>query len=494
MAFESLAPLLNRLPAVTRPEGHVHFKKKLGWTLGILVLYFVLANIPLFGLDKSSIDLFELYRAFFAGASGSLMVLGIGPIVTASIVLQLLVGANVIKMDLTDPHQQAIFQGLQKLLVFVMIALEALPQILGGFMKADAGLAATLGVDVSFITLLLFLQVCMGGVLILYMDEIVSKWGIGSGVGLFIIAGVSQQIVQGLFNWNTDETGVVPIGIIPKWIYMAGPTSGIDLNYIVNNTVPFLYNAGILALFSTIGIYLMVVYVESTRIEIPLAHAAVRGARGRFPVKLIYASVLPMILVRALQANIQMIGLILSSKGITTLGIYARDGTPVGGLMYFLSPINGPSDWIPSLVGPRFTSLGFAEPALWKILLHVFTDASMLIIGGIIFALFWVETTGMGAKQVAAKIQKSGMQIPGYRRSSGTLERVMQRYVPKVTVIGGAFIGILTLIASLLGTLGGAGGTGLLLTVSIMYRLYEDIASQQMMEMHPMMRSFFGKE
>jgi preprotein translocase subunit SecY len=493
MAFESLAPLLNRLPAVKRPEGHVHFKKKLGWTLGILVLYFVLANIPLFGLDKSSIDLFELYRAFFAGASGSLMVLGIGPIVTASIVLQLLVGANVIKMDLSDPHQQAIFQGLQKLLVFVMVVLEALPQILGGYMKADAGLAAQLGVGVSFITLLLLIQVCIGGVLILYMDEIVSKWGIGSGVGMFIIAGVSQQIVQGLFNWKTDNTGVVPIGIIPKWVYMAGPTSGIDLNYILSNKVLFLYNAGILALLSTIAIYLMVVYVESTRIEIPLAHAAVRGARGRFPVKLIYASVLPMILVRALQANIQMVGLILSSKGFTILGTY-QQGTPVAGLMYYLSPINGPSDWIPSLVGPRFTSLGFPEPAIWQIILHVFTDAFMLIIGGIIFALFWVETTGMGAKNVAEKIQRSGMQIPGYRRSSGTLERVMQRYVPKVTVIGGAFIGLLTLIASLLGTLGGAGGTGLLLTVSIMYRLYEDIASQQMMEMHPMMRSFFGKE
>lgn len=493
MAFESLAPLLNRLPAVKRPEGHVHFKKKLGWTLGILVLYFVLANIPLFGLDKSSIDLFELYRAFFAGASGSLMVLGIGPIVTASIVLQLLVGANVIKMDLTDPHQQAIFQGLQKLMVFVMVVLEALPQILGGFMKADAGLAAQLGVPVSYITLLLFIQVCIGGILILYMDEIVSKWGIGSGVGMFIIAGVSQQIIQGLFNWNTDETGIVPIGIIPKWVYMAGPTSGIDLNYVLTNKVLFLYNAGILALLSTVIIYLMVVYVESTRIEIPLAHAAVRGARGRFPVKLIYASVLPMILVRALQANIQMVGQILSSKGITTLGAY-QQGTPVSGLMYYLSPINGPSDWMPSLVGPRFTSLGVTEPALWQILLHILTDASMLIIGGIVFALFWVETTGMGAKNVAEKIQRSGMQIPGYRRSSGTLERVMQRYIPKVTVIGGAFIGVLTLIASLLGTLGGAGGTGLLLTVSIMYRLYEDIASQQMMEMHPMMRSFFGKE
>jgi preprotein translocase subunit SecY len=494
MVFESLAPLLNRLPAVSRPEGHVHFKKKLGWTLGILVLYFALANIPLFGLDKSSIDLFELYRAFFAGASGSLMVLGIGPIVTASIVLQLLVGANVIRMDLTNPHQQAIFQGLQKLLVFVMIALEALPQILGGYMKADAGLAAQLNISVSWITVLLFIQICIGGVLILYMDEIVSKWGIGSGVGLFIIAGVSQQIVQGIFNWKLDETGF-PIGLIPKWIHIASPSSNIGLDYLLtgDGVLFLLVKGGILALISTVIIYLMVVYVESCRIEIPLAHAAVRGARGRFPVKLIYASVLPMILVRALQANIQMVGLILSSRGISLLGEF-KQATPVNGLMYYLSPIQGPNNWIPSLVSSQFTSLSVAPPAIWQIALHVLTDAFMLIIGGIIFALFWIETTGMGAKNVAEKIQNSGMQIPGYRRSSGTLERVMQRYIPKVTVIGGAFIGLLTLVASLLGTLGGAGGTGLLLTVSIMYRLYEDIASQQMMEMHPMMRSFFGKE
>jgi len=496
MAFESLAPLLNRLPAVKRPEGHVHFKKKLGWTLGILVLYFALANIPLFGLDKNSIDLFEMYRAFFAGASGSLMVLGIGPIVTASIVLQLLVGAGVIKMDLSDPHQQAIFQGLQKLMVFVMIALEALPQILGGYMLPDEGLAGILGVPTSYITILLFIQICIGGILILYMDEIVSKWGIGSGVGLFIIAGVSQQIVTGIFNWKSDNTGL-PIGLIPKWIYLAGPSSPISgLDYIMRpeGIQYLLVQGGILALVSTVVIYLMVVYVESTRIEIPLAHAAVRGARGRFPVKLIYASVLPMILVRALQANIQMIGLILSSKGIKILGDYAKDGTPINGLMYYLAPINSPNDWIPSLVSSQFTSVGATPPAIWQILLHVLTDAFMLIGGGIVFALFWIETTGMGAKNVAEKIQKSGMQIPGYRRSSGTLERVMQRYIPKVTVIGGAFIGVLTLIASLMGTLGGAGGTGLLLTVSIMYRLYEDIASQQMMEMHPMMRSFFGKE
>ena len=70
---DTLEPFFNKLPAVASPEKHVHFKDKLWWTLGVLVLYFALANVPLFGMSKSSIDLFESYRAFFAGASGTLI-------------------------------------------------------------------------------------------------------------------------------------------------------------------------------------------------------------------------------------------------------------------------------------------------------------------------------------------------------------------------------------------------------------------------------------
>jgi preprotein translocase subunit SecY len=488
---ESLEPIFNRLPAVASPEGHVHFKNKLMWTLGILVLYFALANIPLFGLSSDSIDLFEQYRAFFAGASGSLMLLGIGPIVTASIVLQLLVGADVIKLNMSDPADQAFFQGAQKFMVFVMIVLEALPQIVGGYIQPDVGVASALGVTPSIVTGIIFVQICIGGILILFMDEIVSKWGIGSGVGLFIVAGVSQQIVTGLFNWGIDTTGL-PIGILPKWIYIV---QNVGLDYIATSegVMFLLIRGGILALITTIAIFLIVVFAESTRIEIPLAHSAVRGARGRFPVKLIYASVLPMILVRALQANLQMIGLLLSGRGITILGEYSGS-RPINGIMYYISPINSPYDWIPSLVRETFTGYGVAVPSMWQVGLHVFIDAVFLIGGGIIFALFWIETTGMGARPTAQKVFNSGMQIPGFRRNVGSIEKVMLRYIPKVTIIGGAFIGALTLLASMLGTIGGAGGTGLLLTVSIVYRLYEDIASEQMMEMHPMVRSFFGRE
>ena len=286
---DTLEPFFNKLPAVASPEKHVHFKNKLWWTLGVLVLYFALANVPLFGMSKNSVDLFETYRAVIAGASGSLILLGIGPIVTASIVLQLLVGADIIKMDLSDPKDQAFFQGAQKFLVLVMIILEAVPQLVGGYLQPDPVLASALGVGLGVITLLLLAQIFVGGALVLFMDEVVSKWGIGSGVGLFIVAGISQQIVIGIVNWQLDRSSGLPIGLIPKWIYIAQNT-GVDYLFSGSGLGYLLINGGILALLSTVIIFLLVVLVESTRIEIPLAHSAVRVARGRFPVKLIYSS------------------------------------------------------------------------------------------------------------------------------------------------------------------------------------------------------------
>src|SRR5512133_2182543 len=89
-----LKPFTDKLPAVRKPEGHVHFRTKMLWVVVILVVYFVMTNVYLYGLDQSeTVDLFAQYRAILAGASGSLMQLGIGPIVTASIIMQLFVGA-----------------------------------------------------------------------------------------------------------------------------------------------------------------------------------------------------------------------------------------------------------------------------------------------------------------------------------------------------------------------------------------------------------------
>src|SRR5512139_2487056 len=168
--LDRMEPLLAAMPAVRSPEGHVHFKNKLIWTVAILILYFALTNIPLFGLAPQSQDLFQAWRALLAGASGSIVHLGIGPIVTASIVLQLLKGADILHIDTTDTRGQIMYMGLQKILIFVMIVVEAAPNLICGFMQPDPVIAQQFfGGNLFLVSFIIFLQICIGGVLIFFM-------------------------------------------------------------------------------------------------------------------------------------------------------------------------------------------------------------------------------------------------------------------------------------------------------------------------------------
>ena len=496
---ETAEPVLSRMPNVARPEGHVPFRRKLGWTAGVLVLYFFLTNVFLYGLGTGSQDAFGQFRSILAGGQGTILQLGIGPIVTASIVLQLLGGADLLGLDTNDPRDQVLYQGLQKLLVVVMICLTGLPMVFAGnFLPASQRIATNLGIGLTGVKWLMFAQIFVGAILILFMDEVISKWGVGSGIGLFIIAGISQRLVGGFFatpglgnqtgfffGWYQIVTGNAELGPVLQPAGLQGLLIG---------------PGQLLFLFTTVLIFVVVVYAESVRVEIPLSHARVKGARGRFPVKLIYASVLPMILVRALQANIQFLGRILFAQAgnangaielfgtaMPWLGVYSTGSagaTPTGGLFYYLAPIYSYQDWM------WFAGFTAAEP--WQILIRIAIDLVFMVLGGAVFAVFWVETTGMGPESTAQQIQNSGMQIPGFRQSPGVIEKVLERYIPQVTVIGGALVGLLAVMANMLGTIGQVSGTGLLLTVSITYKLYEEIAEEQLMEMHPMMRQMFG--
>ena len=106
------------------------------------------------------------------------------------------------------------------------------------------------------------------------------------------------------------------------------------------------------------------------------------------------------------------------------------------------------------------------------------------------FSYFWVQTAGLDARSQAKQIMSSGLQIPGFRKDQRVLERLLQRYIGPLTIMGGIAVGLLAAVADLTGAFG--SGTGILLTVMIVYRLYEEIAQQHMMDMNPMMRRFIG--
>jgi len=113
-----------------------------------------------------------------------------------------------------------------------------------------------------------------------------------------------------------------------------------------------------------------------------------------------------------------------------------------------------------------------------------------MICGSVVFSIFWVQTAGMDAKSQAKQIMSSGLQIPGFRRDQRVLESLLNRYIWPLTVMGAIAVGFLASIADLSGAL--SRGTGILLAVMIIYKLYEEIAKQHMMDMYPAMRKFMG--
>ena len=512
-----LKPVTDRLPAVTKPEGHVHFRTKMTWVILILVLYFAMTNIVIYGLDtEEGVDLFAQYRAILAGAQFSLMHLGIGPIVTGSIIMQLFTGAKIIKLNLKDSDDKAVYQGTQKLMVLIMIVVESVPQVYG-FMEPSQKFTERMGgimegSGLSLARTMIVLQLFVGSYLVFLMDEVVSKWGIGSGISLFIAAGVAQQIFTGTLNWHAvdssmpmDPTNNTPAGTLPKTIYLFHHMSAPQLSGGGYERIFLAQPNPMVALIGTIVIFLFVAYTESSRIELPLAHGGARGARGRYPIKLIYASNIPVILMAALLANVSMFSMLFwshpSFENVPILGhnwmlgYYGADATrPSGGLAFYLSTVNGVGDWLLPLLSENYLGATGLDKSKIQIGIHVIVYVGIMIFGSILFAKFWIETTNMGPEAVASQIESSGMQIPGFRRDPRVLKRVLERYIPVVTVISGATVGGLAAGADLIGTVGNASGTGVLLAVGIMIQLYDAIGREQMMEMHPVLRGFFGGE
>jgi preprotein translocase subunit SecY len=512
-----LKPLTDRLPAVTRPEGHVHFRTKMMWIILILVLYFAMTNIMIYGLSTTGgVDLFAQYRAILAGAQFSLMHLGIGPIVTGSIIMQLFTGAKIIKLDLKNDEDKAVYQGTQKLMVIIMIVVEAAPQVYG-FMEPSTKFTSNMesfwtGHGPGLARSLIVIQLFVGSYLVFLMDEVVSKWGIGSGISLFIAAGVAQQIFTGSINWHPvdgskplDLSSNPPAGTIPKTIYLFHHMSAAQLSNGGYERIFLAQPNPMVALIGTVAIFFFVAYTESSRIELPLAHGTARGARGRYPIKLIYASNIPVILMAALLANVSMFSMLFWSQPAFQhvpilghnwmLGYYAEGKThPSGGLAYYLSSSNGVGDWLLPLLSNSYLNATGLDKTRLQIGIHVLVYVGVMVGGSVLFARFWIETTNMGPEAVASQIESSGMQIPGFRRDPRVLKRVLERYIPVVTVISGATVGALASGADLIGTVGNCSGTGVLLSVGIMIQLYDAIGREQMMEMHPVLRGFFGGE
>ncbi len=461
-----LDSIIKNIPGVTKPAEKQNFKVRIRWTAIILVLYFFLSEVYIYGIAPGQIFQLKEIAALMGASFGTLMTFGIGPIVTASIMLQLFVGSGMVKWDMTTHEGKAKFQGTQKLLAYLFALIEA---------AAYTFLGAVQPVDFLPMTLFLIIfQLTLGGWLVILMDEVVSKWGFGSGVSMFIAAGIGKQLFISMFNLAKSATGEF-VGIVPALF-----------DNILRGNVGFdVLSIYLVPIIATLFVFALVVYGQALRVEIPLAFGAFRGFGRKWPLKFIYTSNMPVILTAAVLINIEVWAKMLAktavegtSKMCGLLGCY-EGNQAVSGLVHYVTP---PSQFMLNVINMNIIP---------DEIIRVITYTVFMVAGSVVFSMFWVNTSGMDARSVANQILRSGMQIPGFRRDPRIIESVLQRYITPLAVLGGAFVGLLASIADFSGAI--VRGTGLLLTVMIIYQMYEQLAMQHLEDMNPLVRKFFEK-
>ncbi|MBY8979417.1 MAG: preprotein translocase subunit SecY [Candidatus Lokiarchaeota archaeon] len=473
-------PFVRVMPEIKAPQREVSFKEKLLWTVVALVIYLIMSNIPLYGVNVTeTTDYYYWLRVILASQRGTLTELGIGPIVTAGLIMQLLLGSKIIKVDMSDPYDRSMFSGSQKVFAMFLTIFNIVAYILGG---AFGTLTVSNGTFV-------FLQLFLAGIVIILLDELLQKgWGIGSGVSLFIAAGVAGQIFWNLFSFMEADDGLAR-GVIVGFIQGLGKPGYNIADFIFRgNRLPSLFGG-----ITTLIIFLIVIWFESTRVEIPLAYKGYRGFKGKYPMKLLYVSNIPVILVNALYANFLFFGQMLAGPNSALRGqgfdflinlIGRFDDIPAGGgagnylvpnygLLYFLTPPQGLDQLI-------------ADP-LRAIIYLIFFIFLCVMLGRV-----WVDVSGLAPRDIAQQIIDSGMQIPGFRSSDKIIERILKRYIPTLVILNGIIIAVMSFFADSLGAL--TSGTGLLIAIGIVHQYSESLAKEMAAMQYPGMRSFLGMD
>ncbi|EET89588.1 MAG: preprotein translocase subunit SecY [Candidatus Micrarchaeales archaeon] len=478
MALEFMDKISKYLPSIQGPKKPLSLREKMYWTAGILVIYFLLYNTYAIGVNQQDVTqpLLQLISIIFAAKVGSLITVGIGPIVLSSIILQLINGSGLIKLDLTETAQKSRFQALQKLSAICIAVIESVVFVLSGYVPVAS--PSLIGYVI--------LQLAIGAIIIIFLDEIMSKWGITSGINMFIAAGVSYAIIAGTVSILIPEAAAA---------IAAGGAAAPANALLAFGPLIFAF-----------VIFLVSIYAYEMKVELPLSFEQLRGVGGRLPIPFLYVSVLPVILASSLELSLTVWFRFLAGvKGNLAsvakfIAYYQSVGgtqTLSGGLVYLISPTFPLPYSAPYGIGgygAYFTYLATHTSNLFlpwggMVLVpewvHVIVYTVVLLILCVIFGKFWIEMTGQSPKNMAQQLGETGWQIPGFRRDPRVIENVLNKYVPTITVLGSLFVGLLAAIATLTGAIG--TGMGILLTVGIIYMLYQQLEQENLYDTYPIL-------
>ena len=454
-------PFLSVLPEVQYADRKVPFRERALYTAVALFVFLVCSQLPLYGIYSSSgSDPLHLARLIMASNRGSCMELGISPIVTSGLVIQLLVGSKIIDVDTSVKEDRLLMEGAQKFVGLLITVGQAVAYVVSGMY----GSVGELGVVNSC---LIILQLCAASVIVMCLDEMLSRgWGFGSGISLFIATNVCETVVWSAFSPQTTNRGhgTEFSGAITSLVHVL--LTRTDKVRALKEAFYRSHAPNVSNLLATVVVFLVVIYFQGFRVELPIKNKQSRGMQNVYPIKLFYTSNMPIILQSALVSNIYFISQLLHSNYPNNLLVrllgrwaeneYSGHQVPVGGVVYYISAPNSLAETV-------------GNP------LHTVLYVTFMLSACALFSKTWIEVSGQSARDVARQLKDQQMFMQGHRESN--LRKVLELYIPTAAAFGGICIGALTIMADMLGAIG--SGTGILLAVTIIYQYFEQFDKER---------------
>ncbi len=443
-----LKPFQKLTLEVKKPKKELSFNKKLAWTIGMGALYIAMLNIPLLGIPRrGGATPLYVFRAITASKRGSLVELGIMPIVIAILIMHLLVALKIIKIDHSNSEEKKLYSGAVKLLSILITILFAV-----FFIIFDA--YGELNLSTKF---LIGSQLIIAGLIIVLMDELIQKgYGYGTGTSLFVLATVCFRIFDEMFNLSWDYFSFGQAWYRGAFLaFFQGIRRGdvmptIFRKYGIPDYFGFMMMVVVIA---------VLIFLVSIRIEIPIKKTEEKKP-DRYSIRLFYTSYVPVLLTSTLFAGIYMITNFLSRRFrfVSWFDTSIPIPTP-------------PKAWYISIFTPPYGPEQVIErPGISIVYLFL-----MIVISGI-FSFYWMKTAGLDSKTLVKQLISSDSNSSRSKENIETLKEYLDEYIPTTALLGGFIIGALAGLAEFLGPLG--SGTGIVIMMFILQQ-YQKMLTEE---------------
>jgi preprotein translocase subunit SecY len=393
-------------------------KRRLLITILVLTLFRIITLIPVPGVDVSAIknvfasnQLLSLLDIFSGGtlANFSILALGLNPYINASIIMQLLTMV-VPKLEALQKEGESGSEIINQYTRMITVPLSLL-QAGAMYMVLQTGNLVTLDSPLALIALLL--SMAAGSMLLMWLGENLTEYGIGNGISLLIFAGIVGRLPITVFQTQATLSTINP------------------------------WNLGLIIALGIAIIYSVVIVDEAKR-QVTIQYARrIRGgsvgvSSSYLPIKLNNAGVIPIIFAIALVLAPSMIAQLLTRLPNTSLATAASD------------------------FAASFTPTSFAYNAIYFTLVVAFT--------------YFYTAVVFDADKISDNLKKNGGYIPGIRPGTHTAS-YLRRIVGRTTFPGAIFLGLIAVLPSIVSGVTGIstitiGGTSLLIVVSVVLETY----------------------